>query len=246
MALAIPGFLVFLVVGTWVGLRLLFVWRRTRGVPELLIAIGILGIGSLGLGASTIGSLLAETGLPGQAPFWFAGLLGSSLGAGSQYLFSWLVYRPESRYARAGALAGLLALGLCLVAGIALYQGAGAAETLATALPRSALLATCLLWAGVEALVYWRMMCRRMALGLADPVLCNRFLLWGVAACSASLGSWIGVVGQLVLGNEIQTHPGLLLCSSMHGLVAAIAMWLAFVPPAWYVARVEAAEVEAF
>ena len=36
------------------------------------------------------------------------------------------------------------------------------------------------LWTSVESLTWWRRMHRRVALGLADPVVANRFFLWGV------------------------------------------------------------------
>ena len=42
------GFGCFFLVSLAVGLRLVLQWRRTRQLPELLIGIGVLGIGPVG------------------------------------------------------------------------------------------------------------------------------------------------------------------------------------------------------
>ena len=49
-----------------------------------------------------------------------------------------------------------------------------------------------LLWGSLEALSYWRRMQKRTAIGLADPAVTNRFLLWGIGAGAAGVGSLIG------------------------------------------------------
>jgi hypothetical protein len=78
------------------------------------------------------------------------------------------------------------------------------------------------------------MMRRRVRLGLGDPVVANRFLLWGIGAGAAGLGSFIGVAGQLATGAAGTQSSWSMLSSSCHGLIAAIALWLAFVPPGFY------------
>jgi hypothetical protein len=75
---------------------------------------------------------------------------------------------------------------------------------------------------------------RRVRLLLADPVVANRFLLWGFGAGAAGFGSALGGVVQWWTGLPPLELPGLMLSSSLHGLAAAIAMWLAFVPNAAY------------
>ena len=71
-------------------------------------------------------------------------------------------------------------------------------------------------------------------MGLGDPVVANRFLLWGIGAGAAGLGSAIGTLVQLVTGVVSTQVPWVLASSSAHGFVAAVAMWLAFMPPAAY------------
>jgi hypothetical protein len=62
----------------------------------------------------------------------------------------------------------------------------------------------------------------------------NRFLLWGIGAGAAGIGTAVGFGAQLVIGLPPLEIPWVTLSSSIHGLVAAIAMWLAFLPPASY------------
>jgi len=88
-------------------------------------------------------------------------------------------------------------------------------------------------WVSWEALRYCRMLRRRAALGLADPVVTNRIALWGVAS---------GLIGFLFLLNPVAKafagiaaeNLGLLLLQSLVGLVVAVCVALAFFPPRAY------------
>jgi len=75
---------------------------------------------------------------------------------------------------------------------------------------------------------------KRQALGLADPVVTNRFLMWGVGAALASLGTGIATVTALLTDVSPLESAAIVGSSSAHGFAAAIAIWLAFLPPAPY------------
>jgi hypothetical protein len=49
------------------------------------------------------------------------------------------------------------------------------------------------------------------------------------------------MVVQLTTGLPMLELPWVMMSSSLHGFVAAVALWLAFVPPARYLRRVRAA-----
>ena len=73
---ALLGFLTFFVASLAVGVRLVLLWRRTRQLPELLIGIGVLGIGPVGFGSMMVGVALLERA---HAP----ALAGLAFGVGS-------------------------------------------------------------------------------------------------------------------------------------------------------------------
>jgi hypothetical protein len=234
----LAGFLVFFVVSLTVGIRLVRLWTRTRQLPELLIGMGVLGIGPVGFGLATVGLVLLPSH-PAAAHWLFgAGFLAVGVGAEAKYVFNWRVYHPKSGGVRALAwVAGLLFVLVYLWDLVA----TGFVDPYAVTpsyLTRSALQVGCLLWGSCEALVYWRRMRRRLRLGLADPAVTNRFLLWGIGAGSAGVGSAVGIVVSLIEGPPTG-FSWVMLSSSLHGLVAAVAMWLAFLPPAAYVRMIE-------
>lgn len=234
------GFLAFAVASSVVGVRLLLLWRRTRELPELLIGLGVLGIGPVGFGFLTVGELCVA-GAPGLARVLIGtGLAAMSVGSGAKYVFNWRVYHPQSGLLRAFVGAACALLAVCLVWE---WQATGF-RTLVRPGPsyflRISLQVGCLLWGSCEALNYWGRMRRRLRLGLADPVVANRFFLWGFGAGAAGVGSAVGGLVQWWTDLPPVELPWVMLSSSLHGLAAAVAMWLAFVPNAWYTRMIRA------
>jgi hypothetical protein len=233
---AVLGFLAFFVASLAVGVRLILLWKRTRQWPELLIGIGVLGIGPVGFGSMMVGMALLGSSAPplaAQCAFAF-GSLSACCGVVAQSVFAWRVYHPDSRV----LLAGIVAIGLALAISLGLrgLQSGFVPSALpdTSTLAQSALQVGCLLWASCEALRYWRLMKKRERIGMADPVVGNRFLLWGIAAGAAGVGSGVGTVASLVLAVPSLQIPWVVFSSSLHGLTAAVAMSLAFMPPAGY------------
>jgi hypothetical protein len=68
---------------------------------------------------------------------------------------------------------------------------------------------------------------RRLALGLADPVVANRFLLFGIYGIAAT-GMLAGNVVAVLLRHDISTSPFVVVPGAVLGPVAAAAMYLAF------------------
>lgn len=232
---ALPGFLAFFVVALVVGVRLVALARRTRQLPELLIGVGVLGIGPVGFGG-ILAATLAEPGSPGLARvLGGAAAIAVASGVAAKYVFNWRIYRAESRLAAMACGAGIAGVALAVaLEGVATGFSPRAWRGAGWHVLRSAFQIGCLLWGASEALVYWGKMRRRVRLGLADPLLANRFLLWGIGAGAAGVGSAIGVVAQLVTGRPPLDQAWVTMSSSLHGLVSASALWLAFVPPQAY------------
>ena len=228
------GFAAFFVASSSVGIRLIALWRRNGGIPELLIGVGVLGIGPVGFGSITVGQLLwVDHDTVGRVVF-AVGMFAASVGALSKFVFNTYVYHPNSRFVWGIAATAAVALLLCFVWNGLANGYRNISEMDSFYLVRTGLTVACLLWGSAEALRYWGMMRRRVRIGLGEPVVTNRFLLWGVGAGAAGLGTLVGVIAQWWTSLPPIEIPWVMLNSSIHGMVAAVAMWLAFLPPARY------------
>jgi hypothetical protein len=228
------GFVAFFIASLTVGVRLVALWWRNRELPELLIGLGVLGIGPVGFGCITFGQILHVDHEMAARVMFGIGLFAASGGAFAKYVFNYTVYHRDSRAVKGltwAAGAGLLAC----------YLGSWYANGFSSIvyIDKSFFLRTllqigCLLWGSIEALRYWRLMRRRARIGLADAVVTNRFFLWGIGAGAAGIGTAVGFTAQLLIGRPPLEIPWVTLSSSMHGLVAAVAMWFAFLPTEAY------------
>jgi hypothetical protein len=93
------------------------------------------------------------------------------------------------------------------------------------------------LWSAVEAFRYHAMLRRRLALGLADAVVTNRVLLWGLTGGSAAAA--LVTITLLRLLDVTYSAPIALFTAAVCGLVASSSLYLAFLPPAAYLRWLE-------
>jgi uncharacterized membrane protein len=80
---------------------------------------------------------------------------------------------------------------------------------------------------------------RRSAIGLADPLVTDRFRLWAGGALSGLVMLLCSVPPQL-LGRDHPLQGVSLLVLALMGLAATASYWFAFFPPDWYRSRVAA------
>ncbi len=232
--------LVFVLVSAWVGIRLVLLSRRTRGLPEFVFGAGLAVI--VGLGYPL---LLAGRGSIQDQPEtarWLIALsaIPMSLGWSAVWVFTWRVFRPDSGSARGVTLTALSAIALLALATMA--------RTLSTTdlanldFGSLVFLGTPILaiasygWGAYESFRYYGMMKKRVALGLADPVVSNRFLLWGLVMIFSSLSAGIPALAS-GMGIKTVESPPVLVASAITGVLCAGSLWLAFLPPASYLAR---------
>ena len=160
-----------------VGIRLLRLGQRTREVPERL-----LGAMFLLSGASYIVYLMAY--LPGLESLWTPiSFAGRVIYIGAPILlaaFTQQVFRPKGHWA-AWLVYGIAVLMVGGVGGSALggdWEGFSISnrwfwlEWAGYTIPFG--------WAGSEAFVQYRQARRRVRLGLSEPFVCNRYLLWAM------------------------------------------------------------------
>jgi hypothetical protein len=82
----------------------------------------------------------------------------------------------------------------------------------------------------VEALLYYAGARKRAALGLADPVVANKFALWGIYS-----GSYGIVQLQFIIAlASPDGYTGLGELDIVLTLIGVAALWIAFFPPRFY------------
>jgi hypothetical protein len=223
---------VFFGVGLAVGVRLLRLWLRSRHLPELLAALAFLCLGPLAFTLTVAGSRLLEAS-PDLARV-LAALASASAGLGAACAagFTVVVFRPESRLARAAVIALAVALAVCWL-GVGFTSGYDVRRSPGGFRYAGQVLRLAILfWASLEALVYWRFMRRRVPLGLADPLVANRLALWGVGMGMGATALSILFLRALLRAPEYGAPFELSI--AVTGLVASAALWLAFHPPDRY------------
>jgi hypothetical protein len=242
-ALAGLCLLLFVAIVTVVGVRMLLLARRTQRVHERLIGAGMVLIGGVGFPGGIASGFGASVG-DVRLPVWFAATLLTQIGILLIYAFTWQVFRPTAAWGRAlvGG-AALLLFSSMLGAGYAL--AIAPADAPSTLVARTWLLigmigyCGCFVWSAIEGFVHWRDARRRLALGLADAVVVNRFLLWalfGIGATGINVASGIGAA----LGLDPSKSAFVLVPMGVLGFFSSVAMYLAFLPPAAYLERIRA------
>jgi len=241
--------LAFVLASAVVAARLLALARRTRQRPELLLGLGILGTAALGYGVLIAAAVarggantVSATGL--QRALTAAGSLLHDAGVTMILLFVLAVFRPAERWARALAAAALLALW-------GGHAGWELSNGYRSTLPgngfwwlRSAVIWTYPLWTMVESYRYYGLLRRRRALGLADPLVTNRFLLWGSAALGTALATWTASIPYFLVGRPGAIEawgPVIQVATATFGVATVTLYGLTFFAPAWYRRRVAAA-----
>jgi hypothetical protein len=232
----------FVAMSLLVSLRLLWLARRTRCKPELYLGLGILGTAVLGYGVLIAGTLLRAPGELEASGFAQRGLqaLGQLLhdaGVTMVILFVRNVFRPHERWAK--ALAGVMfvclwggQLGWELGNG---YRSAGPGN--AFWFLRYAVIWSYPVWTLVESYRYYALMRRRLAIGLADPLLANRFFLWGSGALGTGLATWISSLPFLWVGRPellLAWTPTVQIVVASVGAVTVVLYLFTFLPPASY------------
>jgi hypothetical protein len=236
--------LMLLAVGTlfvvWIvtGVRLMLLARRTRALPEFLLGLALLLQAGVGYPLSVVGQSAGAFAIVAIA----LGAVCNNTGMGLMAVFTARVFHDTARWAWAlvGAMGALLAI---QAVGYAVGQaGASSAEeklqvTLFWGAGSLALCGLTWAWTAFEALRFHALLRRRVALGLADPVVANRMLLWGLMGCCALSAVVIDTL-LLYSGGQVAREVLLPMVTAAAGLLVSVFMILAFWPPAAYLAFV--------
>jgi hypothetical protein len=214
------------------SLRLFRLASRTRELPELLVGIYFLVV-PFGISLTIRTDRFAPED---AAAVRAASNALATAGGVALLLFTWCVFRPAERWARGLAWGGSAALVALWALGLALGAYASG-SSLFLLLPCYA----SYLWVFVESLRYYLLLRRRRQLGLADPVLVNRFLLFAVWTGSVVAITLLGVTGSIAQWLTGSFHEGGALANPLVlgvarvlSLPIAVSLWLIFLAPARY------------
>lgn len=226
--------------GGVVGLRLLALGRRTRQQPELLMGLGLLLVAVLGGPLAAVGRLPGLLATTLGAVVFAIGLAATQLGIALFCAFTWRVFRNDQLWAT------LLLLGLTGALGaewLGLLHASARGATMEEILPHTrpwaiAVVTTLALafgWTGGESFAHYRRLRRQLAVGLGDPVVANRLLLWAIAGFATVL--LCAVIGACLRAGLAPLRHALPLSAIGAAALCASTCWtLAFLPPAWYLA----------
>ena len=232
--LGVLGVIAFALASTVVGGRLLWLARRTRAAPELAMGLAFVVSGAIGFPLLIAGQAVQQTSgtnatthllMTLGAGFTFSGYVGLGVGC-------WRIFRPAARWPLVPiSLGTLVLLTVCTLV---------ATSSTPAEAPRRELVmwggvcvgALTFAWNATESFLLYTQLRRRLALGLADPAVVNRVLMWGAGTVAAFAMTVHGLLLRVVVGTVVS--DGHRLISSLFGLVAAVAIWLAFFPPAAY------------
>jgi len=232
------------------GIRLLMLARRSKQIPEFWGGLYFVGA-AIGLAMRVLGSSLFLTEPELANTINTIGHLTFASGTIAMTIFTLRVFHPGSSKAR--IFSGLTIAAISLTTAHTLLAGFTNIENsysmVATNFAR--LIPTC--WAFVESCRYWRSMRLRETLGLADPILTNRFLLWSIWTGAVTVLPMIALVlraisiialgnDQFVEGTEAALMPIVIQIIRVVFVIvvpiAAVALSLSFFPPATYLDRV--------
>ena len=223
------------------GARFLLLGIRTGEAPERFLGASFMMFGASGI-LYSLPDIQFFSAV--ETPIFFAARVIYLPGCVLVGVFTERVFRPDVRWAR-WFVRGVVALVIAGVGGsvaigdwegFSLSNGWFWFEWVGYTLPFG--------WAATEAFHQYLQAQRRVSIGLCEPSVCNRMLLWSLFGAIQFL-SCVVVLGQYAAyeRENVFTSTWDLLYSSAT-LAALIVMWLAFFPPRIYVRWINGASAE--
>lgn len=226
----------------WLGGRLLRRARRSGGVPERLLGLHLLlaiGVGSLLLTIATTSRYGSHPVSPGVIlVLAIAGNLATIAGLMAALWFNYHVFHEGQRGGR--WVAQVVTTLMVVTFGIyALAGGMDGSELYGRASwPYCASMVLGDLWLISDALRFRSQLLRRLRLGLAEPLVVDRLLLWSFASLARVALVLIAPATAVVVGSTAALRASLvspMLCvSALLILGATVSLWLMLAPSAGY------------
>jgi len=225
-------------IGTVVGIRLLLLAKRTRRFPEFAVGSALFGYAAVAQTAlmitRAIGSEISFGLHMALAILCVLGYYAMLLGLSA---FTYQVFGADSTWRRwlmfLVVATGLVGAYLVVAAEWHRFGQSGQMPVSGRVgmTPQYVLV---LGWMSIESLRYWRLMRRRLALGLADAEVTARFAVWGASAGIGSVLLVALLAVSLTRVGTFQEDPLTLVLVCSAGIVNTAGWWLTFMPPRRY------------
>lgn len=247
--ISLIAMVIFVVTCSAVGLRLLWLANHGGGSPAWSCGLGFTLIALIGHPMTTISGLGLEPVGEVMHGLAAAGLLVTSAGLAAFFAFTLTAFRLSTPWAWALTVGAILLLAIASFAHIDVLatadpEASSAEVTFVWSRVISAVSVLCYAWLGAEGLLEWSKSRRRVALGLTDPVVSNRFLMWGLFGVSTTCLSLFLMVLSMISVDGSRSVTGQVGMTAF-GLVSSLAAALAFFPPEAYKRRIRARAVAA-
>ncbi|MGH0032946.1 MAG: hypothetical protein ACQGVC_24400 [Myxococcota bacterium] len=237
-ALLGAGVAVMILADAVVGSRLVMLARRTRQLPELGLGGSLLLLGAIGYPLS-IAARSGVGGSPEADAAWLAAGLGlQNLGCAAMALATVATFHSGSAVARGVAVLLTAMLAGSWTAQLATGDFGRPTGTSVAYWVGFAGRVLPFVWSAAESWRYHGLLRRRLRIGLADAAVTDRFRLWAVSATGVVCAFGVFMTG-LLTGTPVSTSPWVLAPTSLFGVVSGVTLWLAFLPPKAYLARLE-------
>jgi hypothetical protein len=234
--------LVSIAAAFWLGGGLIWRGLRGRARPELLLGVHLLltmGVGTIALSIVSFSSY-RDTGMSSAA---MTALAGSGNAVVIIGLMAALWFNREVFHA--GQRVGVVLSWACSalmwggLAFLGFTGGLADPNHFATRayLPLCGAMVLADLWVAADALRFRAQLARRLALGLAEPIVVERLALWGYGAMARiGLVVMAPIVNTLALSPEqrMEIAPAVLMLSAFLILTTCVAYWLMLAPTEGY------------
>ena len=245
IAFALITVLALSCVGGYMGIRIYRNALSGGGTAEKWVGIALMLVCGGGYIPIVIAQLVGDPVV--RFLFTAVGIGTAHVGVSCIFVFTRLVFRPDVPWLRFVVAGGIAALNCVWPLGLVMVNWplrADPEQALIAGLPygvaSNAFICVGMAWSAIEAIRAWSLSRKRARVGLADPLVANRMLLWGVFTGSSVVTSLVSIVDGL-LGFDPSQHPPSLLLVSVIALVSTAALWLAFLPPQAWIRRIRGA-----
>jgi hypothetical protein len=235
--LALTSAVAFVAVGAAVGVKLLWLARRTQALPELLVGTSLLLLSAVAWPLLLVTSAKGGVSEPVLRGCMCAAALTMGLGWSGVFLFTWQVFRPGTGWGRTLALGGIAVELAAAAAGMLRALTLGDATALRAPSPSGLVMLfgaqSVYVWTAVESFRYRALLRRRIPLGLADPLVADRFGKWGWTGVFGLGSITPAVIAQLSGGDPTSDANHLVV--GVCGLASSVVLYFAFLPPVAYI-----------